>query len=81
MRKEVKVFSMISAKTNLILSREHVHVPSYNTRNEEDDIIPWCRLELFRTSFIPDAVKQWKLLKVEKREAISINSFRKNLET
>lgn len=49
--------------------------------NKEDYIVPRCRLQLFRNSFIPDAVKQWNLLKEEVREAISINSFRKNLET
>ena len=32
----------------------------YNIRNEEDDTIPWCKLELFRTSFIPDAVSTSK---------------------
>ena len=47
--------------------------------NKEDYIIPRCRLQLFRKAFIPDAVKQWNLLKEEVREAISINSFRKKL--
>ena len=53
------------------------HVSSYNTRNKEDYIIPRCRLQLFRNSFIPDALKQWNLLKVEVRDAISIHSLRK----
>ena len=51
------------------------------TRNKEDYIIPRWRLQLFRNSFIPDAIKQWNLLKEEVREVISINSFRKNLQT
>ena len=63
-----------------IIPKKREHVSSYNTRNKEDYIIPRCRLQLFGNSFIPDAVKQWNLLKVEVREAISINSFRKNLE-
>ena len=64
-----------------IVPKKREHVSSYNTRNKEDYIIPRCRLQLFRNSFIPDAVKQWNLLKVEVREVISISSFRKNLET
>ena len=54
----------------------------HTTHNKEDYNIPRCRLHLLRIVFIPDAVKQWSLLKVEVREAISINSFlKKNLET
>ena len=35
------------------------HVSSFNTRNKKDYIIiPRCRLQLFRNSFIHDAVKQ-----------------------
>ena len=63
-----------------IVPKKSEHVSSYNTRNKEDYIIPGCRLQLFRNSFILDAVKQWNLLQVEVREAISINPFRKNLE-
>ena len=39
------------------------------------------QITLFRHVFIPDAVEQWNLLKVEVRKAILINSFWKNLET
>ena len=68
---------MISAKTLLIMSRDHVS--RYNTHNEEDDIFPWCKFELFRNSFISDVVKQSKFLIVQVREVISINPFRKIL--
>ena len=64
-----------------IVPKKREHVSSYIARNKEDFIIPRCRLQLFSNSFIPDAVKQWNLLKVEVREAISINSFRENFET
>ena len=30
-------------------------------------------------SFVPDSIRLWNLLKAEAREAISINSFRKNI--
>ena len=50
-------------------------------RNKEDYISPRYRLESFRKSSIPYTVKQWNLVIEEVREAISINSFRINLET
>ena len=41
-----------------IVSKKREHVSSYNTRNKEGYIIASCRLQLFKNSFIPDAVKQ-----------------------
>ena len=41
-----------------IVPKKREHVSSYNTRNKKDYIIPRCRLQLFRNSFIHDAVKQ-----------------------
>lgn len=53
-----------------IVPNKHENVSKYNTRNKEQFIIPRCRLELFKKSFVPDAVKQWNLLKLDTREAV-----------
>ncbi|XP_055995247.1 uncharacterized protein LOC125672352 isoform X1 [Ostrea edulis] len=66
---------------NEIIPYKHENISLYNTRNNDKFYIPKCRLELFKKSFVPDSVKQWNLLNVETREAISINSFRKNIIT
>ena len=63
-----------------IVPKKREHVSSYNTRNKEDYIFPRCRLQLFRTSFVPDAVKQWNLLKVEVQSIHSGKIWKKKLK-
>ena len=41
--------------------------------------IPIRRLKLFKKSFVSDSIRLWNLFKAETREAISTNSFRKNI--
>lgn len=45
--------------------------------------VPRCRLELYvyKISFVPDAAKHWDLLNAETKEAMSVNSFPKNIIT
>ena len=64
---------------NDIIPDKHENKSRYNTRNKHNYFIPRCRLELFKKSFVPDSIRLWNLLKAEAREAISINSFRKNI--
>ena len=64
---------------NNIIPDKHENISRYNTRNKHNYFIPRCRLELFKKSFVPDSIRLWNLLKAEAREAISINSFRKNI--
>ena len=37
------------------------------------------QIKIIKKSFVPDSIRLWNLLKAEEREAISINSFSKNL--
>lgn len=60
-----------------IVPNKREHVSTYNTRNKQDFIVPRCRLELFRNSFVPDATKQWNLLKTDTREAVSVKTLEK----
>ena len=54
---------------------------SYNLRNGDNYIIPKCRLELYKKSFVPDAISKWNSLNIESRQAISIKEFRKSISS
>ena len=59
---------------NDIIPDKHENISRYNTRNKHNNFIPRCRLKLFKKSFVPDSIRLEFI-----KEAISINSFRKNI--
>ena len=51
----------------------------YNLRNNNNITIPYCRLETFKRSFFPSAIRLWNALKNETRLASSISAFKQML--
>ena len=51
----------------------------YSTRNEENYIIPKCRTEIFKKSFIPDVICKWNALPNEVIKSSSISQFRRSI--
>jgi len=51
----------------------------YNLRNNNNLTIPYCRLETFKRSFFPSAIRLWNALKNETRLASSISAFKQML--
>ena len=47
--------------------------------NSENYSIPKCKLQLFKCSFIPTVVNEWKALSVDTRQSDSIRIFKKQL--
>ena len=62
-----------------IVPKKHENVSKYNTRNKDQFIVPRCNLELFKKSFVPDAIKHWNSLNIEARVCTCINPFCKYL--
>ena len=56
-------------------------ISGYATRNSMNYSLPKCRLEIFNKSFIPDTVRNWNNLSSHTREATSIKSFKKCLQS
>ena len=54
---------------------------NYNLRNNQDIKVPYTRLETFRRSFIPSAIKLWNTLSIEYRSCPSVTDFKKLLKT
>ena len=48
---------------------------SYTTRNSQNYSLPKCRLQLYKTSFVPTVIGEWNTLPQEIRDAPSHKSF------
>ncbi len=53
---------------------------NYNMRNANDFTIPYCRLRLFQTSFIPASIRLWNNLEADVRESRNPNQFKRRLK-
>ena len=51
----------------------------YNTRNEEKYIVPKCRLDIFKKSFIPDAIWKWNVLSNDVIKSSTLGQFRRGI--
>ena len=54
-------------------------ISSYDLRNGNNYIIPKCRLDLYKKSFVPDSISKWNSLSIESRQATSLKQFRKTV--
>jgi hypothetical protein len=50
---------------NKTIRRKVNNISSYNLRNGDNHIIPKCRLELYKKSFVPDSILKWNSLSIE----------------
>ena len=62
-----------------LLPRENKKCIVYNLRNDNDYIIPFTRLEVFKRSFVPTAIRLWNRLNFPKHEAKSLSQFKSSL--
>ena len=51
----------------------------YNTRNEEKYLVPTCKLDIFRKSFIPDAICKWNDLPNDVIKSSTLGQFRRSI--
>ena len=52
---------------------------NYATRQSQNYSIPKCRLNIYKSSFVPLAIGQWNSLPIELRQSISLKTFKNNL--
>lgn len=85
-RNKAKLITMFKIHTNQvpeylsnIIPPVTKNVSIYHTRNSENYSVPISRLELYKKSFVPDTIRKWNSLKLEVREATSLNIFKKNI--
>ena len=48
---------------------------SYTTRNSQNYFLPKCRLQLYKTSFVPTVIGKWNTLPKEIKDVPSHKSF------
>lgn len=48
----------------------------YTTRNAQNYSIPKCRLDLYKSSFVPTVVDEWNALSTDVRESDSVRIFK-----
>ena len=48
---------------------------SYTTKNSQNYSLPKCRLQLYKTSFVPTVISEWNTLPQEIRDAPSLKTF------
>ena len=52
---------------------------NYATRQSQNYSIPKCRLNIYKSSFVPLAIGQWNSVPIELRQSISLKTFKNNL--
>lgn len=55
-----------------IFPNKRATVSNYTTRNAQNYSIPKCRLELYKSSFVPTVVDKWNTLSTDVRETDSV---------
>ena len=58
-----------------IFPEKRINTLMYNTRNSENYCIPKCRLQLYKSSFIPTVVNEWNTLTLDTRKSDSIRIY------
>ena len=58
--------------------RNNIHV-QYNTRNEEKYLVPTCKLDIFKKSFIPDAICKWNDQPNDVFKSSTLGQFRRSM--
>ena len=62
-----------------ILPSIRSHESNYVTRQSQNYSIPKCRLNIYKSSFVPLAIDEWNSVPMEIRQSSSINSFKQRL--
>ena len=57
------------------------HINNYNLRNRQELQNPFCRLQLFKRSFIPSGIRQWNILAPEIKILPSVDTFKQHIRT
>ena len=72
--------NMTPTYLNDLLPPENQEFIAYNLRNREDVSLVPTRLDSFKRSFLPTAIRLWNKLKIEDRHSANILSFKSNLK-
>ena len=59
-----------------LLPRSVGYSNSYNLRNSDNLVGPFCRLQTYRSSFIPSTINQWNDLNIATRDSKSVSQFK-----
>lgn len=62
-----------------IFPNKRVNASNYFTRNAQNYSIPKCRLQLYKSSFVPTVVNEWNALSKDVRESDSIRIFKEKI--
>lgn len=49
---------------------------AYHTRNSQDYNVPVCRLQIYKSSFVPTVVNEWNSLPLDTRDSSSLSLFK-----
>jgi hypothetical protein len=77
----MRYHSIWKKKTNNPIPSKVNNISSYNLLNEDNYIIPKCRHEIYKRSFVPDSISKWNSLGIESRQATAIRRFHKNVSS
>lgn len=77
---------MFKIKNNLAPNDLKVLIPipnvnNYNLRNKQALQNPFCRLQLFKRSFIPTGIRQWNNLAAEIKLLSTVHTFKQHIRT
>lgn len=61
-----------------IFPRTRSHYSTYTTRQSQNYSIPKCRLNIYKSSFVPTAIHLWNGIPLEIRNLPTLKSFKKS---
>jgi hypothetical protein len=63
-----------------LLPIQNIEYITYNLRNNQNISIPYTRLESYRRSFFPSAIRLWNRLSIDIRNSESLLTFKENIK-
>lgn len=77
-RQQINMEILPDVLCHIIPSKQDT-ISNYNTHSKDQFNVTKCKLDLFKTSIVPNAINQWEFTNDEARTAKTINFFQKHM--